>query len=217
MNTTSRQPDAHRWNDPIPWEFWLLGSRAFHKVKSILLAGVFSAPGLYLGRGCVIRGSRYISLGRNVYAHSNLWLEAVVQYCDQRFAPSIEIGDEVCFSDGVHVSCIEKIILKKGILMGSRVYISDHNHGVYKGPSQSHPDQPPAHRQLGGGGPVTIGENVWIGDNVIIIGPLVIGDGAVIASNSVVKGDVAPRTIVAGAPAKPIKRFNEATGAWNRI
>lgn len=217
MITTQLNVHTRRWDDPPVWAFWLLASRIIHKVKSKLLAQLFHAPGLYLGRGCVVRGVGHIRFGCNVYAHSNLWLEAVVQYRDQQFTPTIEIGDDVSFSDSVHVTCIQSIILKKGILMGSRVYISDHNHGIYKGPGQSHPAEPPSRRRLGGGGPVIIGENVWIGDNVIILGPLVIGDGAVIASNAVVRQDVAPQTIVAGIPAKPIKRFDEATGTWNRL
>jgi acetyltransferase-like isoleucine patch superfamily enzyme len=217
MNSSRSKSEMQRRDDPPFWKLWLLASRVLHKVKSRLLAGLFNAPNLYLGRGCVVHGARRISFGRNVYARSNLWLEAVVRYRGQQFTPAIEIGDNVSFSDSVHVTCIHSIILKKGILMGSRVYISDHNHGIYKGVGQSHPSEPPADRQLGGGGPVIIGENVWIGDNAVLLGPLVIGDGAVIASNSVVKHDVAPHTIVAGIPARPVKRFDEATGTWNRI
>jgi len=54
----------------------------------------------------------------------------------------------------------------------------------------------------------TIGNDVWIGDNVLILGGCNIGDGAVIGMGSVVLHDVPPYTIVAGIPAKEIrKRF----------
>lgn len=57
---------------------------------------------------------------------------------------------------------------------------------------------------------VVIGNDVWIGHNAIIMGGVTIGDGAVIGSGSVVTKDVAPYTIVAGVPAKFIKRrFSE--------
>lgn len=54
----------------------------------------------------------------------------------------------------------------------------------------------------------TIGNDVWIGDNVLVRGGSKIGDGAIIAMGSVVLHDVPPYTIVAGVPAKEIrKRF----------
>jgi virginiamycin A acetyltransferase len=57
---------------------------------------------------------------------------------------------------------------------------------------------------------VVIGNDVWIGHNVIIVGNVTIGNGAILAAGAVVTKDVAPYTIVAGVPAKPIKkRFSE--------
>lgn len=53
--------------------------------------------------------------------------------------------------------------------------------------------------------PVTIGHDVWIGQNVLLKGGINIGTGAVVASGAVVVKDVAPYTIVGGNPAKPIK------------
>lgn len=55
---------------------------------------------------------------------------------------------------------------------------------------------------------VVIGNDVWIGEAVFIFEGIHIGDGAVIGAHSVVTHDVAPYTIVAGAPAKELhKRF----------
>ena len=62
-----------------------------------------------------------------------------------------------------------------------------------------------------------IQDNVWIGDNVVIVGPVTIGRGSIIGANSVVRGDIPDRTIAAGAPARAIKKFNDATGQWERI
>lgn len=55
-----------------------------------------------------------------------------------------------------------------------------------------------------------IGNDVWIGDSVLILNGVTIGDGAIIAAGSVVIRDVPPYAIVAGVPAKVIKyRFNK--------
>lgn len=57
-----------------------------------------------------------------------------------------------------------------------------------------------------------IGNDVWIGENTIIMGGAQIGDGAIIAAGAVVTKDVPPYAIVGGVPAKLIRyRFNEAT------
>jgi phosphonate metabolism protein (transferase hexapeptide repeat family) len=59
--------------------------------------------------------------------------------------------------------------------------------------------------------PVVIGHDVWIGHGAIILPGRRIGTGAVVAGGAIVTKDVAPYTIVAGNPAKPIRRrFPEA-------
>ena len=57
---------------------------------------------------------------------------------------------------------------------------------------------------------VYIGNDVWIGCNVVLLGGITIGDGAIIAAGAVVTQDVEPYSIVGGVPAKFIrKRFNQ--------
>ena len=52
--------------------------------------------------------------------------------------------------------------------------------------------------------PVVIGRDCWVGHGATVLRGVTIGDGAIVAAGSVVTKDVAPMTIVAGAPAKPI-------------
>lgn len=62
------------------------------------------------------------------------------------------------------------------------------------------------------GAECTIGNDVWIGDNALILGGVKIGNGAIIAMGSIVLHDVPPYAIVAGVPAKEIrKRFPDET------
>jgi virginiamycin A acetyltransferase len=61
-------------------------------------------------------------------------------------------------------------------------------------------------------GDIIIGNDVWIGLNATILSGVTIGDGAVIGANSLVARDVEPYTIVAGNPARSIrKRFSQQT------
>ena len=59
-------------------------------------------------------------------------------------------------------------------------------------------------------GDTVIGNDVWIGQNAVILPGVHIGDGAIIGANSVVGHDVPPYTIVAGNPARVLrKRFDD--------
>ena len=59
-------------------------------------------------------------------------------------------------------------------------------------------------------GDTVIGNDVWIGQNAVILPGVRIGDGSIIGANSVVGNDVEPYTIVAGNPARILrKRFDE--------
>lgn len=61
-------------------------------------------------------------------------------------------------------------------------------------------------------GDITIGNDVWIGYEAVILSGVTIGDGAIVGARAVVTKDVPPYTIVAGVPARPIrKRFDEET------
>ena len=69
---------------------------------------------------------------------------------------------------------------------------------------------PPAPADLPLRGDTVVGNDVWIGQNAVILPGVRIGDGAIIGASSVVGGDVAPYTIVAGNPARVIrKRFGD--------
>lgn len=59
-------------------------------------------------------------------------------------------------------------------------------------------------------GDITIGNDVWIGYEAVILSGITIGDGAIVGARAVVTKDVQPYTIVAGSPARPIrKRFSD--------
>ncbi|MEG1585815.1 MAG: sugar O-acetyltransferase [Bacteroidales bacterium] len=57
--------------------------------------------------------------------------------------------------------------------------------------------------------PVSIGDNVWIGGNTVILPGVTIGDGAVIGAGSVVTKDVSPMTLAYGNPCREIRKIYE--------
>jgi lipopolysaccharide O-acetyltransferase len=157
-----------------------------------------------------------MQVGNNFCIGDDVWIECLSSYRGHRFTPSLVIGSNVNISRWVHITCIEAVEIGSHTLIGSKVLIADHNHGSYSGAQQSLPETPPAERRLGGGGSVIIEENVWIGDNVCILGPSRIGRGAVVASNSVVCGDILANTIAGGIPARTLRQFDTTTMSWER-
>ncbi len=70
--------------------------------------------------------------------------------------------------------------------------------------------EPPLLSDLPLKGDTVIGNDVWIGQNAVVLPGVNIGDGAIIGANSIVGSDVPPYTVVAGNPAKIIrKRFDD--------
>lgn len=69
---------------------------------------------------------------------------------------------------------------------------------------------PPKHTDLPLKGDTIIGNDVWIGQNAVILPGVQIGDGAIIGANSVVGSDIDPYTISVGNPARILrKRFDD--------
>jgi acetyltransferase-like isoleucine patch superfamily enzyme len=99
------------------------------------------------------------------------------------------------------------------------VLLSDGNHRsdwVSAYPFTAFPEDYPDARDIQGHpaskGDVIIGNDVWIGHEAVIFSGVTIGDGAVIGARAVVTKDVDPYTIVAGNPARFVrKRFDDAT------
>ena len=147
-------------------------------------------------------GLKYISIGDNTVVQKYTSINAHYQYKNQIFNPNIIIGKNCNIGPYNHITSVNKIVLKDGVLTGNRVTISDNNHGSF-----SYKDMLilPADRKIVSKGDVEIGENVWIGENACILSGVHIGKGCIIAANAVVTKDVPSFSLVAGVPAKVIK------------
>ena len=180
-----------------------------------MLARRIGYPDIRLGPGCYLRGLAFIRIGRNFRVAEGLWLEAIMTYHDQVFSPSIVIGNNVSVSRWSHIAATHRIEIGDGVLIGSNVLITDHHHGHYRD-CQSDVDSPPAQRPLDNDRTVVIGNNVWLGDGVVVMPGVSIGEGSVIGANSVVTRDVPPFTIAAGAPITLLKGFDFTTHQWRK-
>jgi len=189
-------------------------SGALRRLRDSITAHRLGAEGFRVGRHPRLMGLRHMRIGRNLRAGDQLWLEAVVLYGGQRFTPELVLGDDISLSDSVHIACLNRITIGSGLLAGSRVLISDHSHGNYRGAEQSNPATLPAERLLTSTGEVHIGRNVWLGDGVVVLAGSNIGDGAVIGANSVVTGTVPANSIAAGAPARLLRQWNAEQHEW---
>jgi acetyltransferase-like isoleucine patch superfamily enzyme len=150
----------------------------------------------------IIHNPQYIEIGENFKSLVNLRIEAWDKYLDQEFRPEILIGNNVCMNTDVHIGAINKIQIGNNVLIASKVYITDHSHGMTDSESLK---TIPLHRKLVSKGPVFIEDNVWIGEGVCILPNVTIGRNAIIGANSVVTKNVPANAIAAGVPAQIIK------------
>lgn len=149
-----------------------------------------------------IEGGKYIEIGDFFCARSGLRLEAYDYYQNMKYNPRIIIGNNVNVGELCHIGAINFVQVGNNVLMGSKVYITDHQHGENKEFVEK--NQAPIERKLYSKGSVIIEDNVWIGDGAVIMPGVRIGYGAIIGANAVVTHNVLPYEIVAGAPARAI-------------
>ena len=158
-------------------------------------------------------------IGEGFGAGRGLWLEAVTDYAvtGQFFSPELIIGDRVNVGEYVHIGCNHRIIIGNDVLMGSKIYITDHNHGVYREDFSDSPNVPPISRHLTENESVKIGNRCWIGEFVAILPGVTIGEGCIIGSHSTVTHDIPANSIAVGSPARVIKVWDELTKNWVKV
>ena len=155
-----------------------------------------------------------------------VYLKNVIQ------APGIQVGDFTIYNDFVndprqfeknnvlyrHPINRDRLVIGKfcSIACGAKFLFTSANHTLASLSTYPFPlffeewgldirEVPSAWDNKGG---ITLGSDVWVGYEAVILSGVTVGDGAVIAARAVVTGDVPPYTIVGGVPARPIrKRF----------
>lgn len=167
-------------------------------------AGVFVSPFIQSV------GLDRVSLGDRSRISRNTRLLALKAYGSQSFDPQINIGDNVSIGFGCTLSCINRIEIGHDVTIGDNVYIADSHHD-YRDTKLGILDQPLLPGQ------VFIGQGAWVGYGAFVAGNVSLGEHSVVGANSVVTRSVPAYTVVAGVPAKPVKRFSHELGQWVRI
>lgn len=163
-----------------------------------------------------IRGRKQIAVGKKFTTGKYCRLE-VINLLNERNVKLV-FGENVQINDNVHIAAANSITIGNNVLIASKVFISDHNHGNY-GSSLDHPHDHPLsipHDRPIITKPVVVEDNVWIGEFVAVLPGVTIGKGSIIGALSVVHKSIPPYSIAVGSPAKVIKKFNLTSGVWEK-
>lgn len=154
----------------------------------------------------VLHGVERIELGARtmIGEHATLSVGMFVPLssgCD----PVLTIGNGCVFGRGLSIVAHERIEIGDDTVAGHYVFITDQNHG-YEDLDL------PIGRQMWKNAPVRIGNSCWLGHGAIVLPGVTIADHVVVAAGSVVTSDVPDRCVVAGTPARIIRRHVEDHG-----
>ena len=162
-----------------------------------------------------VRGRRWIDFGENLTCGRGLRMDALGDFSVTSHL--IRIGLDVEINDYVHIGAVESITIGDRVLIASKVFITDHDHGSYgKSGIHSTPQTAPSQRPLVSS-PVVIEDDVWLGEHVSVLAGVRIGKGSVIGTMSTVTRDIPPYSLAVGSPARVIKQFDFTTNMWERV
>jgi maltose O-acetyltransferase len=139
------------------------------------------------------------SLLKNILGKTgeNIWIEAPF-HCD--YGWNIEVGENFFANYNLTILDVAKVTIGKNVQIAPNVSIYTAGHPI-------HPDTRNTGYEYGI--PITIGDNVWIGGNVVILPGVKIGDNVVIGAGSVVTKDIPENVIAMGNPCKIVREITE--------
>lgn len=176
-----------------------------------LRALYWRAQGMEIGRGArfsslAVTWPHKVALGESCSLEHNIYLNAAGPYTD---GVSIELGAGCFIGTGCEFNISHRLTIGENSLIAAGTRFVDHNHGIALGALIK--QQPET------SSPITVGPDVWIGANSLILQGVTIGEGAVVAAGSVVTHSVPPFTIVAGSPARPLRDRREPRGTGTEL
>lgn len=129
----------------------------------------------------IIADDGTLELGNRVRAHRRSKLSVFGN-------GTLKIGSNTALGNGVSILCMEKIVLGEGVQIGPDTKIYDHDHDFRV------PGGVKAEKFVSA--PVEIGDNTWIGCNVVILRGTTIGKNCIVVAGSVLKGNYPDNSII---------------------
>jgi acetyltransferase-like isoleucine patch superfamily enzyme len=133
-----------------------------------------------------------LEVGEGVLLEPNVWITAPGH-------ARVRIGTGSFLNQGVMVASQELVEIGEHCMLANGCFVSDASHRY------GDPDRPVPWQGFESRGPTRIGENCWLGANVVVTSGVSIGERCVIGANSVVTHDIEPYSIAAGAPARVLR------------
>ena len=173
-----------------------------YRVWSALLSVVrrlwLSMLGMRIGKGTLIPNLQMtwphqVSLGENCRLEKSIYFKFDGIWSK---GPSIRIASQVFIGTGCEFNISKSIEIGNNCLIASGCRFIDHDHGIKAGEL--------IHNQQGPEKGIEIGNDVWLGCNVVVLKGVTIGDGAVVAAGAVVNKSILANEIWAGIPARKI-------------
>lgn len=165
-------------------------------------------------RSCIYRplfviGKKHIRLGDKVFIRNGARIECVAKWGNEKYSPAISIGSGTVIEQFAHIISAGKLTIGEGCVISSNVFISNVEHS-FECVDKSVMEQPLIVKD------VEIGKHCFIGTGAKILAGSRIGDHVIIGAGSVVKGDVPSYSVIAGVPARIIKKYNFETKQWEK-
>jgi acetyltransferase-like isoleucine patch superfamily enzyme len=116
----------------------------------------------------------------------------------------VRIGQGTFLNMGVMVAAERLVEIGEHCMLANGCFVSDASHRY------DDPEKPITWQGFDSKGPTRIGDNCWLGANVVVTSGVTIGERCVIGANSVVTKDIEPFTIAAGSPARVLRKVEYA-------
>ena len=143
-----------------------------------------------------------IEIGNEVFIAEYSFFAVLKVFGDQKFNPLVKIGDNVRIGSNFFIASINSVIIENNVIISDRVFVADHAH------QYTDIKVPISQQPLESKGKVLIKSGSFIGVNTVIMPGVSIGKNSVVGASSVVTKSVPDYAVVAGIPARIIKKYN---------
>ena len=164
-----------------------------------------------MGKNITIQHPECLHFGKGIGIGKYTYFLPCTEFAGIKFKPRIIVGDGTWIGIRNSFACIDSIEIGKNVLFAGYVHVTDHSHGY------ENIEEPIKRQKLITKGPVIIEDDCWLGFGCEVLSGVHIGRHAIVAARAVVTHDVPCYSIVAGNPAKVIKKYNFETKQWESV